>query len=290
MKIPVLMNVAPMHLIVPALLLLILGALVPSFACPLVSDLVDRNCDGRIKITIAGDSVVAGAGDTANGHHGGYPKRLQKYLGGKVRVMNLGVYGYTTPQVLSVISSRPGRRLSRKSDYFIIDAGRNDCRDSYPTSRSLGYLSTMVKYIKRKFRPRTKAPLILIGTEIPTTGDRQRCVEQLNAALLQQKSARLPAYLRFDKLSAGVLSSDRIHPDSDGYQEIALFTAHYLLNGGTERALKDRPDNDKDGIYDIFEKKRYKTDPSTADSDGDGYTDGEEVFERMSDPLVTEEE
>ncbi|CAN0478815.1 unnamed protein product, partial [Phaeothamnion confervicola] len=38
-------------------------------------------------------------------------------------------------------------------------------------------------------------------------------------------------------------------------------------------------DSDGDGLYDSDETTVYLTDPANADSDGDGYDDGQEVFD-----------
>ena len=46
-----------------------------------------------------------------------------------------------------------------------------------------------------------------------------------------------------------------------------------------------RPDLDLDGIFDIYEEIKYHTHPKQADTDGDGYSDGDEVFTMKTNPL-----
>lgn len=47
-------------------------------------------------------------------------------------------------------------------------------------------------------------------------------------------------------------------------------------------ALAQDIDSDSDGLSDIEERTIYATDPNLADTDGDGYTDGEEIASRFS--------
>jgi hypothetical protein len=48
----------------------------------------------------------------------------------------------------------------------------------------------------------------------------------------------------------------------------------YLLKEYAEYAAVLREDQDNDGLYDIFESSRFGTDPTLADTDGDGVKDG----------------
>lgn len=49
--------------------------------------------------------------------------------------------------------------------------------------------------------------------------------------------------------------------------------------------VQERPDADSDGLYDDDETDVYGTDPGTADTDGDGPDDGQEVYDG-TDPLT----
>ena len=48
--------------------------------------------------------------------------------------------------------------------------------------------------------------------------------------------------------------------------------------GGFKLAPGDRPDTDNDGLFDDDEVDVYFTDPKVADTDGDGSSDGEEIY------------
>ena len=66
-----------------------------------------------------------------------------------------------------------------------------------------------------------------------------------------------------------------------------------LAAGTSVDALSGNPglapataDSDGDGVADGDELTLYRTDPALADSDGDGALDGEELFGRHTDPLL----
>ena len=66
---------------------------------------------------------------------------------------------------------------------------------------------------------------------------------------------------------------------------MAVILENALSKSVRKRLLKKNKDKDSDGIYDRFEKKKFKTSPGSTDTDGDGFIDGEEVFNLLSDPL-----
>ena len=75
------------------------------------------------------------------------------------------------------------------------------------------------------------------------------------------------------------------NPDTDGDgssdgEEVYLGTDPKVAN-----APGARPDGDGDGLYDDDEVNVYGTDPKVADTDKDGVSDGEEVFNK-TDPKV----
>lgn len=56
----------------------------------------------------------------------------------------------------------------------------------------------------------------------------------------------------------------------------------------TQPVAAQRADRDNDGLFDDDEEEVYNTDPDNADTDGDGISDGEEVY-LGTDPLVANE-
>jgi lysophospholipase L1-like esterase len=260
----------------------------PLVACPLIDGLIDFNCNQTHKVVITGDSVVAGIGDTENKDRGGYPKRLSALLPNS-SVLNVGVSGLTTGQVLR--NYRTGDFLSRSknADILIIDAGRNDCRDNLPTSVSVKNIKRLVKLVRKKIGLTLHSPpFVVVATQIPNRDDRRSCVEALNRELLRQRSKRFPVYLRFDRMSASVLSSDGLHPDSAGYSRMAKKAAKFIQKRVQALSAKQRLDADSDNVYDHFETERYLTDPTQPDTDSDGLVDGDELFIHGTEPLIAD--
>jgi hypothetical protein len=103
-------------------------------------------------------------------------------------------------------------------------------------------------------------------------------MKELDALILKSHSAEAPADLRFDLVSKRLLSADQIHPTSKGYQALADVFVKYILRQYAQHAAALRVDNDKDGLYDIFEATRFGTDPTNPDTDNDGILDGAEEY------------
>lgn len=81
-------------------------------------------------------------------------------------------------------------------------------------------------------------------------------------------------------LGASTTFEDDLNPAHDGRSDgwwHGLIGVYYLLNNGN--------DADDDGLSDLDEVTKYKTDPHNADSEGDGLSDGEEILEYHTDPL-----
>jgi hypothetical protein len=89
----------------------------------------------------------------------------------------------------------------------------------------------------------------------------------------------------FDDDETNVYGTNPAVADTDGDgtsdgEEVYLGTDPKVSNPPAAR-----PDGDKDGLYDDDEKNIYGTNPAVADTDKDGVTDGEEVFNK-TDPKV----
>jgi hypothetical protein len=70
--------------------------------------------------------------------------------------------------------------------------------------------------------------------------------------------------------------SDRIHPTSKGYEKLAQVLVKYVAVSYPVHVKALRKDRDEDGLYDIFERSRFGTDPHNTDTDGDGVSDGDD--------------
>ena len=263
-------------------------------ACPLIGGMVDFNCDGAHKVVVIGDSVVKGVGDYKYGNKGGYVLRLQKKFKKSVFV-NLGKPGYSTERLYSELISKlnkKGKNSTKKSlndaDIVFIDAGRNDYFEEVTPGTTVKNLERIVAVLKNYYVQHDQVePIIKLATLLPTTRPYQKSfIGDVNNLLIEFNSEALPVRLYFNLLSDKVISVDGIHPYSNGYKVIAKYLVQVLKGGLKQEELGDRVDDDNDGIYDIFEKSKFGTNPNKADTDSDGLKDGEEVFNTFTDPLV----
>ncbi len=260
-----------------------------AWACPKVAGLPDFNCDGKAKLTVTGDSIVYGQGDSVNNGVGGYVKRF-KQANSQVDVRSLGVTAITTRQLLRKYkqSGSTFMREAKGSDIVVIDLGRNDCRSGNSSANSVSTLKRLAKVIRERAANAESSPFVVLATSIPNRNYRRPCIEALNSRLLQASSSDFPVVIRFDRLTSGILSGDGLHPTSNGYEIIVAAFKRFVSRQLPKLVSEARADTDEDGIFDYFETLRFGTDPTNADTDGDAKTDGDEVFELDSDPLIAD--
>jgi lysophospholipase L1-like esterase len=268
------------------------------FACTGVNGIPDYNCDGKVQIFFVGDSLVFGTGDTANGNQGGYVLRLKKSLK-KVSVKSYGVKGLRASSLLRIVADTyvskdttlypQFRKNLAASDIIILDLGRNDRWLRGPELKTYRHLALTAQRIAKGVKLDTSyTPLIVQAVlMLPNRGDQGPWVQGLNKIILSKSTTKYPSDLRFDVVSKRLLNEDQLHPTPKGYTAIAKAFKEYIptLKNYCETL---RPDTDSDGISDIFETKKFLTDPNNPDSDLDGKNDGQEVFVTKTNPLVVD--
>lgn len=263
-----------------------------AYACPTIGGLVDFNCDGRHRIVGTGDSFTVGLGDDLLFPEGGYIIRLRSHFPDS-ELVKLGLRGATAQQLLAfykqLFVKEPNGKIARrigKADVLIIDIGRNGyfAKDTpeYTATTIRRLASFLSAEIKKRFG---YAPIIAIATEAPTTRGYQRSfVGDLNNVLLLTQTSRFPPLLRFDLLDPSFISWDGLHPSSAGHRELARIVADFIGGEGRSMSVRARPDSDRDGIYDTFEKPKFRTNPRDPDTDKDGAQDGAEAFIHKTNP------
>lgn len=233
----------------------ILSSLVASstaIACPNVGRLADLNCDGRVVISVLGDSLVSGLGDTINKNKGGYVLRSQQRFPEAI-FHNHGVPGLRTQPLLSRIrkafDNYPNETMALnliESDLVILDIGRND-------RWLMGEPSAALRNIKRARELITErvtligssAPIIVTAVLIPPNrGAQGPWVKELNELIIKSGTTEYPADLRFDRVSKRLLAPDNIHPTSKGYASLTSVLSSYLLNDYKRHVINRSQQND----------------------------------------------
>lgn len=263
-----------------------------AWACPSIDRLVDFNCDQRLKVSITGDSIVKGVGDDEK-HTGGYVKRLiNRFKAGTFG--NLGVGGTYSGtlyrsyrRLLASAVVGPTKNKLNFADHIVIDVGRNDYFLEEPAAKTVRNIDRLQSLLRNYVRKQSGVtPLVTIVTLLPTTRDYQReFIDDVNRILL---ASDLPVYLRLDQIDPLTISEDGIHPSPEGYKLIADIFEDYLRDMANQRMISLRNDLDQDDVFDLFETRLFNTDPSLADTDQDGKSDGLELFTTHSDPLVAD--
>ncbi|MFN8390661.1 MAG: GDSL-type esterase/lipase family protein [Bdellovibrionota bacterium] len=235
-------------------------------ACPDIDGLADLNCDGRLEIICFGDSITFGEQDNLRL---GYPGRLQASFLPDALIRNFGRSGENT----SSGRSRAAQRFSQynHSDYSIVLEGVNDYfMDNHSSSNTRSNLFSIVRSAANSGSVARLATLT--DTRRP---QQQPWVRSVNSAI------RPNTTIDFFSLGQGIISSDKLHPNGNGYQLMATLAMQSLQAA----SAANRPrDTDGDGLYD-FEETARGTNPNVADSDGDGLSDGQEVYTYKSNPL-----
>lgn len=220
-----------------------------ALACPEIGGIPDFNCDGDLVISVMGDSIPYGFGDTKNGNKGGYVLRASKKLP-KATFVNLAKAGERTFELINLLNgafnkgkNEAVRSALIESDIVILDVGRNDRWLFGEPPATYRNLKRAVSLIKHGVTDAGEvAPIIVTAVMmLPNRGSQGPWVKALNALILKGNSTANPADLRFDLVSKRLLSTDQIHPTVQGYDALAKTLVSYLSKNLPKKMRKLHP-------------------------------------------------
>lgn len=203
--------------------------------------------DGKIRMAVIGDSLARGTGDDEGL---GFVRRagnILKEQGHDVQILNnLGVNGLRTDALLSKLDEQGVRYVLQQSNFILLSIGANDLfqggqvlqGEDPPTAEKLAAAlpetsKRLQKILKKVKEINPDAQIAYIGLYNPF-GDVKELevpgnavVAAWNDAALQilnqeDKMTLVPTFDLFENHLGEYLSSDHFHPNSAGYEEIAV--------------------------------------------------------------------
>lgn len=189
---------------------LLLAVSVTAHACPRINNIKDRNCDGRIKIVVIGDSIVFGWGASVNsGEYRNYPDYVRDALG--VEVVAFGIPGITAQGLNDAIT---GRTDFNGADYGIVDVGRNGVYAGDSVSATAYDVRRLTLKLKSMMGGSSYATAsILLKSLRPEV---QEFNSDLNRKLVSMRSDNFNVVMRFNTLPTSVLTGDNLHLSYEG--------------------------------------------------------------------------
>lgn len=164
-----------------------------------------------------GDSLTYGSGASPEQS---YPSRLQALIGRKV--INLGVPGETTEDGLQRL---PVALDQTDPDLVILCLGGNDMLRRQDRARMRDNLAAMIALIRER-----DLPVILLGVPEPKLIGLS--TEETYLHLAQQFGLALEAEALPDILGDAARKADQIHPNAQGYADLADAVAELLRRSG----------------------------------------------------------
>ncbi|MDR3586907.1 MAG: GDSL-type esterase/lipase family protein [Desulfosporosinus sp.] len=203
-----------------------------------------------VHVLLMGDSIAKGTGDEKGKGIGGYLVDLLKSQTPKdIKVDNVAVDGYKIDDLDALLKSGKQDNMVSSADFLIISIGGSDLQEiqslkdkeqTFQTKQDTHI--TELKEIVNKIRTlNKKTQIIVIGSYNPislaTTSDNITYLDtwNYNSQLVlsnDDKATFIPTYDMFKNNLNRFISSDKLNPNSTGYQTIA-----YLISKAVENTL-----------------------------------------------------
>lgn len=202
----------------------------------------------KIQIMALGDSLTRGTGDeTGKGYAGSLKEQLSMDLKKDVFVLNQGINGYRSGDLLKDLQTKKDiRKTISESDVVVLSIGGNDlfnpgAEDINPElirTRLPIALASLDKVVSTLNTLNNKAPILYMGlynafSDLPIGSESGAIIKEWNTRAANIL-AKYPhgIYVQTDDLFSiqgrKYLSSDHYHPNGEGYRRIALRMAQVL--------------------------------------------------------------
>lgn len=216
--------------------------------------------EGVYRILALGDSLAKGTGDNSGeGFAGKVKQALDDLLDAQVVLVNFGVNGYRTDQLLRDIEGRDGTIAQvREAELILVSIGANDVFElSGPTQAEIDAnrahalkgtaLERVKQIIERLYVLNPQAKTIYIGLYNPFSDiddvaeDAAQFVHEWNYSVQRllapyPNMTLLPTYDLFQESVADWLAPDHFHPNEEGYRRIADRILQLTAGGWTHGA------------------------------------------------------
>lgn len=189
-----------------------------------------------------GDSLTRGTGDiNGGGYVGVLRKELRETYGPETQVVNLGINGQTSDNLLKQINQPKVRQFLREARWITITVGSNDLNrksgglftiDKRGAQRGQKQYEKNMETIFRTIRQENPdAPIFIFGLYNPFIGlsdeeDTTSLIRKWNQTL-HQVAGRfphvvvVPTFDLFQLNPTAYLYTDHFHPNQEGYQRMA---------------------------------------------------------------------
>lgn len=182
------------------------------YSDPFVYD-KEASLEENIKILAFGDSLTRGTGAKI-----GYPERLSELL--KIEVINEGIPGEVSKDGLKRL---PIVLQNHKPDIVILCHGGNDILRRYDLAQTKQNLDSMIKLIQS-----TGAKVLLVG--VPMFSGFSIDTAEFYDELAKEHSLIYAPNILAKIIKNPELKSDQVHPNDNGYANLALRLRALLLN------------------------------------------------------------
>lgn len=204
--------------------------------------------ENKVQIVALGDSLTRGTGDeTGKGYVGWLKEELSTGLKKDVYVLNHGINGYRSENILNDLKTKEDIRNSiKQGDIIVLSIGANDLfhvgqeeiNPNVIRNRFAAAEVSMVKVLDTLHSLNNHSPILCMGlynpfSDLSVGKETGALVKEWNNRVMQvvtnyPKMVYVPTEDLFSIQGTKYLSSDHYHPNGEGYKRIGIRMAQVL--------------------------------------------------------------